>query len=133
LAYSYADILNAQFQNIDAAQATAAAELEAGRHAEDPHRVNAAAEAILQLDLQRNALAQRAQGYSAGQQQHAQERPGSRFGLTPEQAEIALKSLVDRKDLPPMTDDQKYESYARNRHKLHSMIRDGSYTMESKG
>ena len=132
MAYSYDDILASQFQNIDAAQAQAAAELEAARHAEDPHRVNEAANAILTLDLQRNALAQRAQGYSAGQQHQAQERPGSRFGLSPEQAEIARKSLVDRADTPPLSDDQKYEIYARNRQKYHSMLADGSYSNQVK-
>lgn len=132
MAYSYDQILNAQFHNIDAAQAQAASELEAARHAEDPDRVNQAADAILELDLRRNALAQRAQGY-AGQQRHqAQEQPGSRFGLTPEQAEIARKSLIDRPDLPPMSDDQKYETYARNRQKYHSMLADGRYSNQVK-
>jgi hypothetical protein len=132
MAYSYDQILNAQFENLDAASAQASADLESARHREDPHGVNEAANAILQLDLQRNALAVRARGFSAGQQQHAQEQPGSRYGLTPEQAEIARKSLVDRRDLPPMTDDQKYETYARNRAKYHGMLRDGSYSNQVK-
>jgi hypothetical protein len=132
MAYSYDQILNAQFQNIDAAQAQASAELEAARHSEDADRVNEAANAILALDLQRNALAQRAQGYAGQQRQAAQEQPGSRYGLSPEQAEIARKSLIDRPDLPPMTDDQKYETYAKNRQKYHSMLADGRYSNQVK-
>jgi hypothetical protein len=132
MAYSYSDILNAQFQNIDAAQATAAAELEAARHAEDPHRVNSAAEAILHLDLQRNALAQRAQGYSAHQQHHAQQ-PANKFGLTEEERSVAHAALVDRKDLPPVSLEEREEIYARNKHRMRQMIANGTYSRQSEG
>jgi hypothetical protein len=127
VAYSYESILTAQFQTIDAEQAQAAADLESARHAEDPDRVNMAANQILQLDMQRAALAQRAQGYSAGQQSA---QPRSRFGLSPEESEIARMLPNQHKDYPKepfLSDDQKEEIYARQRAKLRAMRANGSY------
>src|SRR6202035_3088480 len=109
---------NAQFQNIDAAQAQAAAELEAARHAEDPDRVNAAANAILNLDLQRNALAQRANNFNG--QQAAQ--PQSRYGLSPEEQEIAHATFVDRKDMPPMSLEDRERVYAIQKNKYRQKL-----------
>jgi hypothetical protein len=124
MAYSYDQIMSAQFQNIDAAQAEAAAELEAARHAEDPDRVNSAANAILHLDLQRNALAQRAQGYNAAQQS----APANRYGLSREEQEIAHASFVDRKDMPPMSLEDRERQYTIQKNKYRAMIANGTYS-----
>jgi hypothetical protein len=124
VAYSYDQILRAHAQNIDAAQSQAAAELEAARHAEDADRVNAAADAILQLDLQRNALAQRAQGYNSAQQAV----PQSRYGLSAEEQEIAHASFTDRKDMPPMSLEDRERAYLVSKNKYRAMLANGSYS-----
>jgi hypothetical protein len=124
MAYEYRDIINAQFQNIDAAQAQAAADLESARHAEDADRVNEAANVILQLDLQRNALRERAQGYNAAQQS----APQNRYGLSQEEREIAHASFTDRKDMPPMSLEDRERAYAVSKNKYRSMLANGSYS-----
>jgi hypothetical protein len=84
----------------------------------------------LHLDLQRNALRERAQGY-AGQQQAA--RPTNKFGLSEEERSVAHASLVDRKDLPPMSLEAREEIYARNKHRYRSMLANGTYSRQSEG
>ena len=66
--YDYSSIMTAQWQRLEAEAAEQAAELEAGRHAEDAARTNYAAQRILEIDAQRAALAHRANQYVAQQQ-----------------------------------------------------------------
>jgi len=126
MAYEYRDIIAAEFQNIDAAAAQALADLEAARHAEDPDRTIAAAGAIRRLHRERADLASLAQNYNG--QQAA--RPQSRYGLSPEEQEIAHASFVDRKDMPPMSLEDRERAYAVQKNKYHAMLANGSYSKQ---
>jgi hypothetical protein len=110
VAYSYQQILEAQYQRLAEQSAAEAAELEAGRVAEDASRVIYAADRILELDKAREALDRRAQGYVAAQQAQPQ---GSRFGLSPVEAEHAKISGISD------------EEYARNKSKMVRMKGEG--------
>lgn len=53
-------------------------------------------------------------------------RPGS-VTLTEEERKIARISILDRPDMPNMTNEQKEYLYAQNKRKLHAMRANGSY------
>jgi hypothetical protein len=103
MAYNYQDILLSQQDRINNEQAQALAELEAGRLDEDSFRVAQASDRILQLDLQRNALAARANSFVAGQQQPQ----GHPSGLSGERLEVAKSWTSD----PNLSEDQKIKIY----------------------
>jgi hypothetical protein len=52
--------------------------------------------------------------------------------LTEEERQIARASIVDRPDMPPLTNAQKEYLYWKNREKYRGMVADGTYS-EQKG
>lgn len=118
MAYDWSSILTAQAERIDSEQAEAAAQLEAARHREDASDVMHYSNRILDLDLQRNALAARANNFVAAQQ--AQPR-GNAYGLSNEEIEIAKASHSGG------TVQERIEEYARNKQKLQYMRATGEY------
>jgi hypothetical protein len=53
--------------------------------------------------------------------------PRNKFGLSEREVEVAHASVVDRKDMPSMTDEQKEESYFRAKQRLQRMRATGEY------
>ncbi|WP_315737962.1 hypothetical protein [Bradyrhizobium sp. SZCCHNR1093] len=121
MSYSYEAIMTAQFERIQQEKAQQAAELEAGRYAEDPDRVNYAANRILELDAQEAALAQRANTFYT-QAPAMKQNP---HGLTDEEVEVARNSFT-RTDMQ-MTDEKRLELYARQKARYQEMRRTGQY------
>jgi hypothetical protein len=110
MAYSYQQILEAQYARIADDHAQAAAELESGRVSEDAYRVTSAADRILELDQQRAALDARAHGFITSQQVQQQ---GNQFGLSRDEQDIAKVSGISD------------ETYARNKQKMRAMKAEG--------
>jgi hypothetical protein len=121
MAYSYQQILEAQYLRITDEQAQAAAELEAGRVSEDAYRVTDAANRILQLDKDREALDRRAQGFIASQQAQPQT---SKYGLSQDEVEIARGIAGNDRGL---SGDDRERIFAENKLKLARARADGSY------
>jgi hypothetical protein len=69
--------------------------------------------------------------YQAMAEQHAQSlrahQPSNRWGLSEEQREIAEAAIVDRPDMPKLSNDQKHEIYYHQRNRHHAMVSNGSY------
>ena len=124
MAYSYAQILESQYESIDSEQSQAVADLEAARLAEDAWRTTNAANRILELDKTREALDRRAQGFVASQQ--AAQQGGNRFGLSETERSVAHNSFTAY----DMTKEQKEELYARNRQKYQHMKATGQYSVD---
>jgi lipase chaperone LimK len=116
--YSYDEILSAQNDRINAEQAAATAELESARLNNDAYSVNAAANRILELDVQRNALAARANQYVARQQQSH----GNRYGLSQDERDVARGSFGDS-----MTTEEKERLYAANKQRYEAARMTGAY------
>lgn len=89
--FSYDDILRSQHDRINAQQASASADLEAARLADDAYMVQDAADRILQLDAQRMALNARANQYVAAQQIPA----GNKYRLSQDELDVARNSNTD--------------------------------------
>ncbi|MGJ4928609.1 hypothetical protein ACQR1I_14210 [Bradyrhizobium sp. HKCCYLS2038] len=121
MSYSYEAIMTAQFQRIQEEKAQQAAELEAGRMAEDPDRVNYAANRILELDAQEAALGQRANTYYS--QSQASARQQNPHGLSDEEVKIAENFSQN----PSLSREQKLEMYARQKSRYQHMRRTGEY------
>jgi hypothetical protein len=119
MAYEYDQIIQAQAARLQAARAQATADLEAARHAEDPERVNQAADDILRLDADMDRLGNIASRFYSQQQARPQE---SKFGLSNDEIDVA-RSHPD----PHMTNEQKEELYARNRQRYQHMRATGQY------
>lgn len=127
MAYTYQEIIQAEYQDLANEEAHASATLEQARITEDVDAIKIATDRIYTVDQKRQSLTQRVQSFNA---QHAAQ-PRSRFGLTPEEQEIARLGPHTHKDYPRerfLTDDQKEEIYARNRAKYRAMIANGSYS-----
>jgi hypothetical protein len=54
--------------------------------------------------------------------------PSDQNTLSPEEVDIARRSIIDRPDMPPMTNAQKELQYLRNRNRYRAMVRNGSYS-----
>jgi hypothetical protein len=121
MAYSYQQIFEAAYQNVDEEQALAAAELEAARISEDPYRVQEATKAMLKTDGERERLDRRAQEFRAQQQRQPQ---GNKWGLSKDEIDIARTHATGDRSI---TDEQRLELYARNKARYQQMRRDGSY------
>jgi hypothetical protein len=121
MAYSYQQILEAQYQRIADEHAEQTAELEVARVGEDAYRVTAAADRILELDKSREALDRRAQQYLASQQAQPQI---SRYGLSRDEAEIARGIAGNDRSL---SSDDRERIFAENKLKLARARADGSY------
>jgi len=116
MSYSHDAILTAQHERIAQDQAIAVAQLEAARMSEDPDATNAAAQRILELDAQQQALAARAQQFARAQQSQPQ---GSQYGLSPEEVEIARISGLTE------------EQYLQNRRRMEAMKGQGYWSQGS--
>ena len=130
--YDYSSIMTAQWQRLDAEAAEQAAELEAGRHAEDPHRVNYAAQRILEIDAQRTALAHRANQFVAQQQApivggddlSKRDRDLCRhYRLSPDDLAVAKGWTADDR----IPDTQRIEEYLRNKQRYQHARASGEY------
>jgi hypothetical protein len=119
MAYSYEQIMQAQYARIADEQAQAAADLEAGRVSEDAYRVTGAADRILQLDKDREALDRRAQGFIAQQQPQ-----GNKYGLSKDEQDVARGMFGNDQR---MTHDQRERAYAEQKEKLRYMRATGQY------
>jgi hypothetical protein len=109
MAYSYQQILEAQYRRIADEYAETVADLEAGRVNEDAYRVTSAADRILELDKSREALDRRAQTFVAGQQQSQ----GNQFGLSKDEQDVAKISGISD------------EQYVRNKQRYRAMKAEG--------
>jgi len=105
MAFSYEQILHAQYEGLNEEEAQAIYDLEAGRHAEDAHRTTKAAHRILEIDKAREALERRASGYAASQQQ----AQSNRFGLSRDELDVAKASGISD------------EQYAVNKNRMQQM------------
>jgi hypothetical protein len=56
----------------------------------------------------------------------------SKMTLTPEEVDIARRSIIDRPDMPPLTNAQKEYIYAQNKRRYQTMKANGTYS-EQKG
>ena len=56
----------------------------------------------------------------------------SKMTLSPEERDIARRSIIDRPDMPAMTNEQKEYIYAQNKRKYAQMKANGTYS-EQKG
>jgi hypothetical protein len=121
MAYTYEQILKAQYERIADTHAHLSAELEAARVSEDAYKVTEAADAILALDQQRTALDARAQSFVASQQQHAR---GNRYGLN--QDEIAIANGISGGDAN-LSNDQRQQIYSHNKQRLQYLRSTGQY------
>ncbi len=121
MAYSYEDILRAQYQRIADEHAQQTAELEAGRVGEAAYRVTAAADRILELDKSREALDRRAQQFVASQQAQPQASP---WGLS--ESEISIAHGIAGNDRSLSNDDRE-KIFAEQKHKLRNMRATGQY------
>lgn len=85
----------------------------------DPHGVQYAAERILNLDLQRQALAARAQSYMTAQT--VRQMDGNKYGLSQDELDVANSSFSD---LPP---EERQRIYAENRARYQHLRATGQY------
>jgi hypothetical protein len=120
MAYNYADIMQNQLERLEAEGAQRAAELEAARINEDPDAVHWAAQRILELDSQRNALAVRANQFAAQQRVQPQRH---KYGLSPEEIEVARNFTQD----PKLSNDDKEKLYAEQRARYRHARATGAY------
>jgi hypothetical protein len=52
--------------------------------------------------------------------------------LSPEERDIARRSIIDRPDMPKMSDSEKEYQYLQNRNRYRAMLADGSYSEQTK-
>jgi hypothetical protein len=131
VAYDYSAIFTSQWERLQEESAATAANLEAARQSENSEQVHAYAQRMLELDAQAQALGQRAQQYVAQQQDAKAYQAQNRYGLSPQEAEIARNSFGPIKQngrYVDMSDDEKLRTYALNRQKYRNMVADGSYS-----
>ena len=120
MAYDYQSIMQSQWERLESEGVQQAAELEAGRIAEDADRVHWAAQRILELDAQKNALAVRANQFAA--QQRAEPR-GNKYGLSHDEIEVARNFTTD----PKLSNDDKEKLYAEQRNRYRHARATGAY------
>jgi hypothetical protein len=134
LAFKHDDVIRAQHEVLTMQRAQNLARYEAARLAEDDAETMHAADCILEVDHKLNALGRIANNYVAEQQHNAGQQQRSKFGLSPEEQEIARLLPNEHKDYRHsngtpqyLSDDMKEEIYRRNRDKLRTMRANGSY------
>lgn len=118
MAYSYEDILRAQYEAKAAEKAQALADLEAARINENAADTMDAANRIVDIDKSVGALDKITNSYLAGQRAQPQ---GNRFGLSPTEVEVAHNSFSGAEP------EEKERSYAENKQKLQHMRATGAY------
>jgi hypothetical protein len=134
LAYSYEQILQAQFEVAQAENASANAALEDARLREDPHDVQAAVDRLVannnvvqQLNqaaaqMQRQQQAPQVDAAYAGLKPH-QQQLAAKLGLTGAEAEHALVSTSD----PRIDDATRMQDYARGKQKREAWRATGAW------
>jgi hypothetical protein len=131
MAYTYDAIMQSQWERVQEESQGVAGLLEAARVAENSEEVHRYARRLLELDAEAAALGQRAQQYVANQQNAQEYSAQNKYGLSPQEAEIARNSFGPIKKngrMVDMSDDDKLRSYAFNKQKYRNMIADGSYS-----
>jgi hypothetical protein len=58
--------------------------------------------------------------------------PDGQNTLSPEERDIARRSIIDRPDMPKMSDSEKEYQYLQNRNRYRAMLADGSYSEQTK-
>jgi hypothetical protein len=119
MAYDYSSIMAAQWERLNEEAAQTAADLEAARQREDTNGTMYAAQRILQIDAERDALARRANQY-AQQQAYAQQH-SNRYGLSDQEIEVAKNSHGHG------TVEERVAEYAANKQKYQHMRATGQY------
>jgi hypothetical protein len=115
MAYKHENVTRAQHELLTSQRAQQLARYEAARQVEDDAETMDAADQILQADHKLAALNRITNNHVAGQQQQTGQQR-NRFGLTPEEQEIARMLPNRHKDYPRepfLTHDQKEQIYAR--------------------
>jgi hypothetical protein len=134
LAYTYQQILAAQYEVAQAENASASAALEDARLREDPSDVQAAVDRL----VSNNMVIQQLNQAAATMQQQQAPQPAAgfgddvradhvelaqRYGLSPQQIGIAVNWTTD----PNISDEVKVKRYVENTHKLSRMRASGQY------
>jgi len=114
MAYSHRDVIQAQAEHLAAQRARALSDYEVARLSEDNDATMNAADQIVEIDARAAAL-DRIAGNFVRQQQQPQQ-PGSRYGLSRDEVEVAKISGISE------------EQYARNRQKMHQMKSEGYWS-----
>jgi hypothetical protein len=123
MAYSYEQILQAQFEVAQAENASANAALEDARLREDPHDVQAAVDRLIannnvvqqlnQAAAQMQRQQQQPPAQSYGELKPHQVQLAQKLGLTASEAEHALASTGDKR----ISDAERMQDYARGKQK----------------
>jgi hypothetical protein len=125
--FDHDQVVTAQFQQLAAARAKALGDYEASRLNDDSAGTMEAADRIVDADARLQSLNRIAQNLVADQQ-HQASRPVSKYGLSEEEKSVAHAALIDRKDLPPLSLEEREREYARNKNRLAAMRANGSYS-----
>jgi hypothetical protein len=126
MANDYGEIIRSQVERKMTERASALSALDYARLTNNSDQIDAASDEILRIDGELERLGNIANRYY-GQQQMMQQQQPNKWGLSEREREIAEASIVDRRDMPSLTADQKHQLYAHNRAKLQQMKRDGTY------
>ena len=118
MAYSYDQILTAQYEARHAEKARALADLETARLNEDAADTMAAADRIVEIERNVAALDRIANQYVASQQAQPQ---GNKWNLSNEEVEVAKASHSAG------TAEERIEEYARNKQRYRQMRQSGAY------
>jgi hypothetical protein len=131
VAFTYQQIIEAEWQDLQAEHAAANAELEYARVAEDPHAVKAATNRLYDIDNRTRSLSERVQQM----QRQPQAMPGAEgmssrdvalakhYGLSAGDLSIAKNWTNDSN----LTDEAKVRTYVENRQRYRQARADGSY------
>jgi hypothetical protein len=125
MAWTYGQSLAASWEESQIDQRRALADIDEAHLNEDWSALQAAKNRLRDAE-QHAAWISRKANMLHDQQQAAQARPASKYGLRSDEDQIAL-SLPNRPDLPKLTDDQKRQIYLYNKNKLAAMRRAGTY------
>jgi hypothetical protein len=135
LAYSYEQILRAQYEVAEAENASASAALEDARLREDPNDVQLAVDRLV---ANNNTITQLNQAAMTMQRQQQPQRQPAGFGddIRRDHVELARQYGLDANEIgvavgwtsdPMMSDEVKVKRYCENKHRLRQMRADGSY------
>ena len=122
-------IINAQAEVLAARHARAMGEYESARQLDDGEATLAAADQLVEVQARIAALNLIKQQQS-NMQAMAQAAAPNRYGLSPEEIDIAHKSYTERGDRSDLTRDQKEQLYAQQKAKLQHMKRTGEYSVD---
>lgn len=124
MAFKHDDVINAQFENLQAQRAEIGRDYEAARLSEDSDMVMHHANRYLQVEQQLAALDRIAGNWAGQQQQLRQQQQYNPYGLTKDEMDVAR--TIDGGN-PKLSDADRQRIYAENRARLQQMRRDGTY------